>query len=67
MIIYNTQLLYNYLLYDEATELKKATFISANKLRAISTYPRLKTSDNILVRLGFMFWGYFCIPPLVEP
>ncbi len=57
MIIYNTQLLYNYLLYDEATELKKAAFISANKLCAISTYPRLKTSDNILVRLGFMFLG----------
>ena len=60
MIAYNKTLLENTFLVEEAIDLKKSGFIQESKLNTVKQkLETLKTSRNILVRIGFYLLGSF--------
>jgi hypothetical protein len=60
MIAYNKTLLENTFLVEEAIDLKKSGFIQESKLNTVKQkLETLKTSRNILVRIGFYILGSF--------
>lgn len=58
MIAYDTTLLDNTFLMEEATHLKNSGFINSNQYKTIEKeLPILKSQNNILFRLGFLILG----------
>ncbi len=60
MIVYDTKIVDNEILVDEATALCKGGFISKEQKKFIKNeLPVFKSQHNILVRIGFFLLGSF--------